>query len=209
MHRAHGVEVHCDSIVTRIVGDDRLEGVELSSGKILPAGSVVVGLGVAPTVEWLADSGIDINNGIVCDASGHTSIANVYAVGDVAHWASPYGHEGRHEHWTSAVDQARVVAANIVGSDKETKTILFDLPYFWSDLYGVKLQALGWPSGSHESTAIQLGSDSDKLVVLYSDAGRFVGVVGIGAPRIVMGMRTLLKSGASLDDALDKLSAHA
>ncbi len=97
---------------------------------------------------------------------------------------------------------------SIVGSTDRTKTVLTELPYFWSDLYGVKLQALGWPSGKHESMPLHLGPASDKLVVLYSDGGTFVGIVGFNAPRIVMSTRALLKSGASIEQAMTALSAQ-
>ncbi|HBJ73745.1 MAG TPA: FAD-dependent oxidoreductase [Actinobacteria bacterium] len=209
MHREHGVSVYCDSLVTKLVGGEHLEGVELSTGELLPAGAVVVGLGVTPTVDWLGGTDLAMDNGITCDASGHTSIEDVYAVGDVAHWTSAHGYEGRHEHWTSAIDQARVVAANIMGSTDESKTRLLELPYFWSDIYGVKIQALGWPAGRFESMVLHLGPASDKLVVLYSDDDRFVGIVGLSAPRIVMSARSMLQAGIGLDEAASRLTSSA
>ena len=201
LHREHGVDLHCDSLVTRLVGDERLEGVELSTGEFIESSAVVVGLGVAPSVEWLKDSGLHIDNGVRCDSSGRTSATDVFAVGDVAHWKSTTGREGRHEHWTSAIDQACVVAANILSSGDDPLEQLHDLPYFWSDMYGLKLQALGWPGGSYETHVMHLGPNKDKLVVLYSDENRFIGTVGISAPRIVMSTRALLQTSTTIDEA--------
>ncbi len=201
LHRENGVDLHCDSLVTRLVGEDHLEGVELSTGEVIESSAVVVGLGVAPTVEWLQDSGLHIDNGVRCDSSGRTSATDVFAVGDVAHWKSTTGREGRHEHWTSAIDQARVVAANILADEDSPLEQLHDLPYFWSDMYGLKLQALGWPGGSYETHVLHLGPNKDKLVVLYSDEDRFIGTVGISAPRIVMSTRAMLQATMTIEEA--------
>ena len=201
LHRENGVDLHCDSLVTRLIGDEKLEGVELSTGEVVEAAAVVVGLGVAPTIEWLKESGLHLDNGVRCDSSGRTSATDVFAVGDVAHWKSTTGREGRHEHWTSAIDQARVVAANILASGDDPLEQLHDLPYFWSDMYGLKLQALGWTGGSYETHVMHLGPNKDKLVVLYSDEDRFIGTVGISAPRIVMSTRTMLQTSTSIDEA--------
>ena len=201
LHRENGVDLHCDSLVSRLIGDEKLEGVELSTGEVVEAAAVVVGLGVAPTIEWLKESGLHLDNGVRCDSSGRTSATDVFAVGDVAHWKSTTGREGRHEHWTSAIDQARVVAANILARGDDPLEQLHDLPYFWSDMYGLKLQALGWPGGSYETHVMHLGPNKDKLVVLYSDEDRFIGTVGISAPRIVMSTRTMLQTSTSIDEA--------
>jgi NADPH-dependent 2,4-dienoyl-CoA reductase/sulfur reductase-like enzyme len=207
LHREAGVRVLCDTLVTAVVGDERVEGVRLSSGEHLPARSVVVGLGVTPATDWLAGSGLVIDDGVRCDASGRTSIPGVYAVGDVAHWAPPRPDlEGRHEHWTSAVDQARVVARNLVAPWAEPAATLTDVPYFWSDLYGLKIQALGWPAGNRETRTYRAGRAGDRLVVLYGLDGALVGVLGFGVPRVVMSARRLLDRRVGLDEAAAALA---
>ena len=67
----------------------------------------LVAVGVTPTVEWLDGSGIDVDNGISCDASGRTSVPHVWAMGDVAAWRDARtGRPRRFEHWTSAAFRA-------------------------------------------------------------------------------------------------------
>jgi 3-phenylpropionate/trans-cinnamate dioxygenase ferredoxin reductase component len=206
LHQEAGVRVVCDTLVTAVVGDEQVQGVVLSSGEHLPARSVVVGLGVTPATDWLAGSGLEIDDGVRCDAAGRTSLPGVYAVGDVAHWAPPRPElAGRHEHWTSAVDQARVVARNILDPSAEPVATLTDVPYFWSDLYGLKIQALGWPGGDRETRTFRAGRAGDRLVVLYELDGVLVGVLGFGVPRVVMSARGLLERRVGLDEAAGAL----
>jgi 3-phenylpropionate/trans-cinnamate dioxygenase ferredoxin reductase subunit len=210
LHREAGVRVLCDTLVTAVLGDEKVEGVLLSSGEHLPARSVVVGLGVTPATDWLEGAGLEIDDGVRCDASGRTSLPGVYAVGDVAHWAPPRSElAGRHEHWTSAVDQAHVVARNVLAPWAEPVATLTAVPYFWSDLYGLKIQALGWPGGARETRTFRAGRAGDRLVVLYGLDGGLVGILGFGVPRVVMSARGLLDRRVGLDEAAETLGLGA
>src|SRR6202034_2864191 len=126
-------------------GDDGARAlVELSDGTSLRADAVVVGIGVVPNVEWLAGSGLGIDNGVVCD---HALFAadGVVAAGDVARWL--WRHDGREElvrieHWQLAADGGAAAAHALLAGRAEAAD--FDpVPYFWSDQYGLKIQLLG------------------------------------------------------------------
>ncbi|HWD25259.1 MAG TPA: FAD-dependent oxidoreductase [Acidimicrobiales bacterium] len=207
MHRAHGVELRAGTRVERLTGEDRVTGVMLSTGEELPGTSILVALGVKPDVDWLSGSNLEIGDGIMCDAVGRTSAPEVFALGDVAFWEPLRpGLAGRHEHWTTAADQAVVVAQNILGGANGKVAPFEEVPYFWSDLYGVKLQALGWPSGDLATRPFRAGASSDRLVVLYvDDQQKLTGILGFGTPRIVMSARRLLVDGISADDAASAL----
>ena len=115
---------------------NRVTGVELADGRLLPADVVVIGIGVRPNTAWLADSGLPLDDGVLCDAGCATPLPAVVAVGDVARVNGT-----RAEHWTSATEQAAVAAQNLLaGSTVATHR---NLPYFWSDQYGVRLQFAG------------------------------------------------------------------
>lgn len=112
----------------------------LTDGTELPADLVVVGIGSTPATEWLEGSGVEVDNGVICDKAGRTSAPNVWALGDVASWRDPMGHQARVEHWSNVADQARVVVPAMLGTDVPTGVVV---PYFWSDQYDVKIQCLG------------------------------------------------------------------
>ena len=204
LHETHGVTMRCGVGVDAIEGEGRVSGVRLLDGSVLPADLVVIGLGVTPVVEWLADSGLTIDNGVSCDAQGRTSAPGVYAVGDVASWHDPRtGKAHRFEHWTSAVDQAGVVAETILTGHPDS---LLPVPYFWSDQYKVKIQSLGLPSAGADEIVVRELSETKRLA-LYAVDGLLTGAVGFSAPSAVMKMRPMLSEPTAIGVAVDRASA--
>lgn len=196
LHHSHGVRVHAGVAVAEILGNGRVEGVVLADGTRLDSPEVVVGLGVTPNVAWLAGSGIELADGIRCTSAGRTSLPDVYAVGDAAEWWHPLaGAHRRVEHWTSTADQARVVAAAITGAPDP---VLAEVPYFWSDQYDVKIQALGFVDPDDDVEILHPGG---RPVLLYSRHGVLRAVVGFSAARWIMRLRTHITNGSPTSEA--------
>jgi len=201
LHEGNGVTMRCGVGVDALEGDDRVIGVRLLDGSVVPADIVVVGLGVTPSVEWLADSGLVIDNGVSCDDFGRTSAHGVYAVGDVASWHDPrVGRARRYEHWTSAVDQAAIVAQTILTGTAE---LSLPVPYFWSDQYKVKIQSLGVPSATADEIVV-LELSEIKRLALYGTEGVLTAAVGFSSPSAVMKMRPLLTEPTPFGQAVDQ-----
>lgn len=121
IHAAHGVDERYGTKVSAVLGDNMVEGVELDTGARVDTRVILAALGVTPATSWLKGSGLEVDDGVICDGRGRTSAEGVFAVGDVARWAPPRGRPaGRHEHWTTAGDQARTVAGAIVDPKAET-----------------------------------------------------------------------------------------
>ncbi|OLF15536.1 NAD(P)/FAD-dependent oxidoreductase [Actinophytocola xanthii] len=180
LHRAAGVRVLCSTEVTGLKGDGRVAGVELADGMVLPADVVVVAVGSTPNTEWLATSGLELADGVVCDNTGRTSDAHVFAAGDVARFPHPWGPGTvRFEHWTGAVDTAHLVAANLFA---ERPTALSAVPYFWTDQYGLRLQALGLPAPDDELDVVAGSLAEGRFLAHYHRAGTVTGAVAIGMP---------------------------
>src|SRR3954449_9016993 len=200
LHQSNGVTIRCGVGVDALEGEERVTGVRLLDGSVVPADLVVVGLGVIPAVEWLADSGLVIDNGVTCDEFGRASVPGVYAVGDVASWHDPRtGRPHRFEHWTSAVDQAAVVAQTILTGASESP---LPVPYLWRDHFKVKVQSLGIPSAAADEITVLELSETKRLA-LYGTAGLLTGAVGFSAPSAVMKMRPLLSEPTLFADAVD------
>ena len=105
-------------------------GVRLDTGEVLPADVVVVAIGADPATEWLAGSGLRVDNGLVCDSRCRAA-EGIYAVGDVARWHHDrLGVSLRLENRTNAIEQADTVAANILGDDQPYRpgALLLDRP---------------------------------------------------------------------------------
>jgi 3-phenylpropionate/trans-cinnamate dioxygenase ferredoxin reductase component len=199
LHRAEGVDVRCDVGVAEVRGTDHVEQVVLSDGTELDVDLVVVGIGSTPATEWLKDSGVELDNGVVCDDAGRTGTPHVWAIGDVASWRHPVGHQVRVEHWSNVADQARVLVPAMMG--KEIPATV-SVPYFWSDQYDVKIQCLGEPQA--DDTVHVVEDDGRKFLAFYERDGVVAGVVGGGMPGKVMKVRSKIASGAPIADVLGK-----
>ncbi|MFV2040177.1 MAG: NAD(P)/FAD-dependent oxidoreductase, partial [Acidimicrobiales bacterium] len=140
VHRDHGVDLRTGVGVAAIQGGDRVEKVVLDDGTELEADVVVIGVGVRPNTEWLVDSGLVLDNGVVCD---ETCLAapGVVAAGDVARWPnSRFGEIMRVEHWDNAVEQGVHAARRLLSGQPTPYT---PVPWFWSDQFDRKIQLAG------------------------------------------------------------------
>lgn len=121
-----------------MLGDTHVTGARLSDGRELPADFVITGVGIVPCTELAATAGLAIENGIKTDRLGRTSDPDIWAAGDCA----SFPHRGgrlRLELVGNAIDQAEVVAANMLGAATDYRA----KPWFWSDQFECKLQIAG------------------------------------------------------------------
>jgi len=196
-----GVDLRTGVRVERFVDEHTLE---LAGGDRVTADVVVVGVGGRPELGWLAGSGVPAGDGIACDATGRVAgVEGVWALGDVAAWPDPVrGGVRRVEHWTSAGEQARVVARDVLGLDPPAPRV----PYVWSDQFGLKIQVFGRPELADDLIALHgtglAGGPVAGTVIGCTAGDRLVAVVGFGAPRLVMRHRVLLARAAGRDEAL-------
>ena len=197
LHRAEGVDVRCGVGVAEVRGTDQVEKVVLSDGAELDADLVVVGIGSRPATGWLEGSGIELDNGVVCDHVGRTSAPNVWALGDVASWRNTVGHQVRVEHWSNVADQARVLVPSMIGEEPPATV---SVPYFWSDQYDVKIQCLGEPQADDIVHVVE--DDGRKFLAFFERDGVVTGVVGGGMPGKVMKSRNKIAHGAPIADVL-------
>ncbi|MGB8386806.1 NAD(P)/FAD-dependent oxidoreductase [Mycobacterium sp.] len=197
LHRAEGVDVRLGVGVAEVRGQRQVDTVVLTDGTELPADLVVVGIGSRPATEWLEGSGVEVDNGVICDEAGRTSAPNVWALGDVASWRDATGHQARVEHWSNVADQARVVVPAMLGQDVPQVVVV---PYFWSDQYDVKIQCLGEPEAT--DTVHLVEDDGRKFLAYYERDGVLVGVVGGGMPGKVMKVRAKIAAGAPISEIL-------
>ncbi|MGV9736642.1 NAD(P)/FAD-dependent oxidoreductase [Rhodococcus aetherivorans] len=197
LHTDEGVDVRAGVGVRALRGDGRVTGAVLSDGTDLDVDLVVVGIGSVPVTDWLDGSGVRVDNGVVCDGVGRTSAPHVWAVGDVAAWEVSDGRCARLEHWTNAGEQAKVLAGALLGS---TVADAARVPYFWSDQYGVKIQALG--AVRADDTVHVVRDDGRKFLAYYERDGRLTGVVGAGLAGPVMKMRGKIAEGAPITEIL-------
>jgi len=208
-HRDEGVDLRLGVGVAEVIGGERVEGLRLSDGSRVPADVVVVGIGAMPATDWLASSGLEIDDGVVCDATCATRAPDVVAVGDVARWHHEgYGEHVRIEHWTNAVEQADAAAARLLGGESHCEPFT-PIPFVWSDQYDLKIQAAGRIAPDDEVFIAHGSLAERRFVALFGRGGRLRGALAINRVRPLMGYRRMMREGASFEDAVAAASAEA
>lgn len=184
------IDLRLDTMVASV--DDG--GIRLLDGSFLPADVVVTGIGVRPTVEWLAGSEIDLHNGVVTDEHLRTSLPGVVAVGDCAAWWSRrYRTRMRVEHWDTALSAPEVAAATILGE----QAVYDPVPYFWSEQFGHMVQYAGHHPGGH---LLYRGDPSGKWTACWlNDEDRLVALLTVDRPRDLVQGRRIVEAGHRLD----------
>jgi NADPH-dependent 2,4-dienoyl-CoA reductase/sulfur reductase-like enzyme len=202
LHRSHGVDLRLGVGVTSVAGEgDGPVRVELTDGAVEEFDRVVVGIGVIPNTDWLAGSGLTIDDGVVCD---ETTLAapGVVAAGDVARWPNPlFGETMRVEHWEHALDMAAHAARRLLAADGEAVTYA-PVPWFWSDQYDRKIQLAGRVRPTDDVVVVG-GSVADmRFCALYGREGRVTGVLAVNMPAKVVRYRRAIAEGLGWDEAL-------
>ncbi|WP_323778637.1 NAD(P)/FAD-dependent oxidoreductase [Leisingera sp.] len=196
LHASHGVDIR------EGVGLERLEGeggkvtrAVLSGGETVEVDFVVVGVGITPSSQLAEMAGLELENGIKADAKGRTSDAAIWSAGDCASF--PFqGKRIRLESVPNAIDQAEVVAQNMLGADKE----YIATPWFWSDQYDVKLQIAGLNTG-YDNVVTRQG-EGGQVSFWYYKSDQLVAVDAMNDPRAYMVGKRLIDMGKTADKAV-------
>ncbi len=211
LHRAHGVRAIFEDTVVTFEGTRRVDCVVTKAGLRLECDFVVVGLGIEPAVDMLADSGVRIDNGVVVDEYCQTNVSGIYAAGDVAnHYHPVFGRHIRLEHWGNAVKQGAAAARNMLGR----RVVYDEIPWFWSDQYDANLQYAGFHTEwEHLVVRGRLGSES--YLACYVNDGRIDAAVGLNRAKDVRRVMPIIKSRRAVnlerlrDESVDLRSLHA
>ncbi|MFC4944181.1 NAD(P)/FAD-dependent oxidoreductase [Pseudonocardia sp. GCM10023141] len=193
-HEQHGVEFHCG--VTVVAAEDRPGGGErlgLSDGTSIDAEAVVVGVGVVRDTAWLAEAGLEIADGLVCDEHGHTNLPDIFGVGDIvcrrtAAGSAPVGH------WTAAGTSARLAAHALLGLDVPD---LVDDGFFWSDQYDLRLQSVGRINPGDEFAVAAGDMNDNSFVAQFRADGEVTAILAVNNPRQFLRHRRDLRATAA------------
>ncbi len=189
LHRQNGVDIREGVGLDCLLGDDRVTGAHLTDGTELLLDMVIVGIGITPATTVAEMCDLNIDNGIAVDLYGRTSDPDIYAAGDCASF--PYkGGRIRLESVQNAIDQAEIVARNMIGEEAE----YHPSPWFWSDQYDVKLQISGLNAGYDQVVVREKHGARSHW---YYKGNTLLAVDAMNAPRAYMVGKRLLEAGKS------------
>jgi 3-phenylpropionate/trans-cinnamate dioxygenase ferredoxin reductase component len=190
-----GVELLGGEELAAFEGDGRVQAVVTKSGRTVEAEMVVVGVGVRPDVVLAEQAGLEVDDGIVCDARLETSVPGIFAAGDVCSYDSVvHGRRLRVEHWDVALQQGRHAARAMLGSEEPYR----EIPYFFSDLADwASLEYVG-PAYEWDEIVWRGDPDAGEFSVWYLGDGAVRGALAVGRSEDLIHARTLIETGADI-----------
>jgi 3-phenylpropionate/trans-cinnamate dioxygenase ferredoxin reductase subunit len=197
IHRDHGTSMIFEDTVAAFEGVGRVERVTTARGRRIECDFVVVGLGVEPVTDLLADTGAEIDNGVVVDEYLRTGVEGIYAAGDVAnHYHPVFGRRIRVEHWQNALKQGPVAARNMLDKDKPYD----EVPWFWSDQYEHNLQYAGFHT-EWDELVVRGSMEERNFVAFYRKERRVLAAVALNRGRDLRRSMPLIKAREPIDAA--------
>lgn len=194
LHRSHGVQLMLGAQVAAIEtgSDGAVSGVRLADGSVVPAGLVVVGIGVTANDQLAQAAGLECDRGIVVDACGRTSDPAIVAAGDCTARRLPDGSLLRLESVQNATEQGKSAAAALLGQERPFTAT----PWFWSDQYDKKLQMAGL-STCADAWAVRGDMAAGSFTVYHFKGDRLVAADSVNASKDHLQVRKLMDAGVN------------
>lgn len=196
LHQAHGVKVRESIGLDRLLGDGHVSGALLSDGSQIPVDFAIVGVGITPNTALAESAGLAVDNGIATDLHGRSSDPHIWAAGDCASLVYK-GQRIRIESVGNAIDQAEIVALNMMGQGVE----YIPAPWFWSDQYDCKLQIGGLNIG-YDAVHVKAGATPDVQSHWYYQGETLIAVDAMNDARNYMIGKRLIEAGKSPSPAV-------
>jgi len=177
---AAGVDIITGHTVAKINGSrlGEVNGVSLDDGRSIRCDMVVIAIGVIPRLDLVAGNGVKTSRGIIVDRRMATSVAGVYACGDVVEaYDFVYGENRVTPVWPNAYTGGRVAGLNMAGKKAEYEggTAMNALKYF-----GVNILSAGMvnpPDDSYEVISQRSDGIYKKVII---KGGKITGLVFAG-----------------------------
>lgn len=196
-HQRQGVEFRFGAQLAslEVAQDGHVSAVRLSTGELLPADVVVVGIGVLPNAEPLLVAGAAGGNGIWVDEHCRTTLPDIFAIGDVALHANAWcsGAPIRVESVQNAADMATTAVRALMGAPEPYRAI----PWFWSHQFDLKLQTVGLSIG-HDAAVIRGDRAARSFSVIYLKQGKVIALDCVNAMKDYVQGKALVQTGARI-----------
>ncbi|MDA0632204.1 FAD-dependent oxidoreductase [Nonomuraea sp. MCN248] len=192
LHRAHGVDLRL-GVEIQEVGD----GVLLADGSRVEADAVIAGVGVEPDTRLAEAAGLEVDDGVVVDASLRTSDPDIFAAGDVARAYHPLlGAHIRVEHWANALNQPAVAAGAMLGRE-----VSYDrLPYFYTDQYDLGMEYTGWVRPGETGDVVIRGDLAGReYIAFWLSGGKVVAGMNVNIWDVTDDIKALIRAAAPVD----------
>ncbi len=197
-----GVEFVGGTALGSFGGDGRVKSVLTEDGREIECDFCVVGAGVRPDTMLAQRAGLEVDDGIVCDAALKTSAEGVFAAGDCCSYESRvHGRRLRVEHWDVALQQGRHAAKGMLGGTEPYSAV----PYFFSDFSDwTGLEYVG-PAEDWDEVVVRGSMDDGEFSAWYLKGGAVAGALAVGRSEDLVHARTLIETGADVGSEKSQL----
>ncbi len=199
-HAEAGVDLRLERGIAQWRTGPRHVTAHLDDGSEVTADAVLLAIGTAPCVDWLADLALDLTDGVLCEETSHvTGLDDVVAAGDVARWPNRRfgGPARRVEHWINAVEHGQAAAESLLAG-RDQAVPFAPLPRFWSEQYRRRIQAVGMPALANRVALSEGSLQERRLVAVCLDGDRLVGAIGVDSPRAMLRYANLIDEQTAL-----------
>ncbi|CAK8717070.1 Pyridine nucleotide-disulfide oxidoreductase [Candidatus Electrothrix laxa] len=178
--RQGGMEIHTDDSAEEILATDgKTTGVRLASGKSVPADLVLLMVGVQPNIEFLADSGIDIDQAVLTDREMRTSVPDIYAAGDMVQFHDAViDKDVVSALWGNAVHMGRTAGFNMSGIQAYVPPLLSSLNS--TEIAELPIISAGLLHTQSGQYAVYTEAQGDNYRKLIFEQDRLVGMIFLG-----------------------------
>ncbi|MGX7680563.1 NAD(P)/FAD-dependent oxidoreductase [Jatrophihabitans sp. DSM 45814] len=200
LHRQHGVDLRLGASLAEILTEDgRASGVRLADGSTVDADLVLIAIGARPNTELAEAAGLEVDNGVVVDASLTTSDPNIFAAGDVANAFHPlFGKHIRVEHWANALKQPATAAAAMLGQVASYD----ELPYFFTDQFDLGMEYVGYVEpGGYDRVVFRGNVERREFIAFWLADNRVLAGMNVNVWDVTDSIKQLITSRVIVDPA--------
>lgn len=173
LHQRHGVDVR----QAKVQGIEQVDGQlqVLSDLGSSPADVVLLAIGAVPNVQLAQTAGLEVDRGVLVDASLRSSDPRILAIGDIAQAThAGLGERVRVEHWDNAIRQGKLAAATLLGKDES-----YDwLPYFFTDQFDLGMEYVGHNDPGDESV-IRGDAESGEFIIFWQNGQKITAAANV------------------------------
>lgn len=187
---AHGVDLRINESIKSLTGEIEITGVNLESGEHLPCAMLGVGIGIAPDLSWLRDSGLELGHGLKANEFLETNLPDVYTAGDCAEFFDPIV-QRRYQvgNWMSAVMQGRAAGRAMIGKRESFQLV----SSYATNVLGKEIVMIGDVSREH-AQVVQLHLDDQNAIEIFNRQGQTVGAALIGETKARQAITNAIKN---------------
>ncbi len=192
----NGANLYSGQPVNEIILDkeNNVSGVQLGNGTVVECDLLIVSTGVTPNIDFIKETNIENNRGIVINDKCETTVDDVYAAGDVV---------GKNAIWPLAVKQGIVAAHNMAGSERNIED---DFTFKNSmNFMGIPTVSLGIvnPEGDDYDTITRCDNDGYKKFIYKDD--RIYGLIAQGDISYIGALTQIIKNKVEIPDLKNRI----